>query len=113
MHILDTRIAKSGLKTDFFQCILRTLVGIIDDYFDGCYTEEMIESQVFNFVTFLFFDAIPCFLANSLVSFKFSVYLYVNQQADIAVFLKGFCQFTTCDSNFFYFHRLINLYLKS
>ncbi|XVE61779.1 hypothetical protein DITRI_Ditri06bG0066800 [Diplodiscus trichospermus] len=23
-----------------------TLVGIIDDYFDGCYTEEMIESQV-------------------------------------------------------------------
>lgn len=25
---------------------LRTLVGIIDDYFDGYYTEEMIESQV-------------------------------------------------------------------
>jgi hypothetical protein len=23
-----------------------TLVGIIDDYFDGYYTEEMIESQV-------------------------------------------------------------------
>ena len=24
----------------------RTLVGIIDDYFEGYYTEEMIESQV-------------------------------------------------------------------
>lgn len=28
---------------------LRTLVGIIDDYFDGYYTEEMIESQVMCF----------------------------------------------------------------
>lgn len=24
----------------------RTLVGLIDDYFDGYFTEEMIESQV-------------------------------------------------------------------
>lgn len=24
----------------------RTLVGMIDDYFDGYYTEEMVESQV-------------------------------------------------------------------
>ena len=26
--------------------IFRTLTGIIDDYFDGYYSEEMIESQV-------------------------------------------------------------------
>lgn len=26
---------------------VRTLLGIIDDYFDGYYSEEMIESQVF------------------------------------------------------------------
>lgn len=29
---------------------LRTLVGVIDDYFDGYYTEEMIESQVPKFM---------------------------------------------------------------
>lgn len=30
-----------------FTCIFdRTLMGIIDDYFDGYYSEEMIESQV-------------------------------------------------------------------
>lgn len=27
--------------------IFRALMGIIDDYFDGYYSEEMIESQVF------------------------------------------------------------------
>jgi hypothetical protein len=32
--------------------IFRTLMGIIDDYFDGYYSEEMIESQVF--YTFFF-----------------------------------------------------------
>ena len=80
MHTLDTRIAKSGLKTDFFQCILRTLVGIIDDYFDGCYTEEMIESQVFNVVTFIFLMIFHISKQISLVAFKFSVYLmFINK----------------------------------
>lgn len=32
---------------------LKTLLGIIDDYFDGYYSEEMIESQV-SFVLTLF-----------------------------------------------------------
>ena len=31
---------------DFFMHFLRTLVGILDDCFEGYYTEEMIESQV-------------------------------------------------------------------
>lgn len=29
-----------------FMVYLRTLTGIIDDYFDGYYSEEMVESQV-------------------------------------------------------------------
>lgn len=33
--------------------LLRTLVGILDDYFDGYYTEEMIESQVIFIKIFL------------------------------------------------------------
>lgn len=33
--------------------ISRTLVGIIDDYFDGYYSEEMIESQVIVPISFL------------------------------------------------------------
>lgn len=40
----------------------RTFVGIIDDYFDGYYTEEMIESQVLfrihNLFITLFLEAI-------------------------------------------------------
>ena len=52
--------------------IFRTLTGIIDDYFDGYYSEEMIESQVYiSALFFLLFGAnqaflllfyIPCFL---------------------------------------------------
>ncbi|MBA0677424.1 hypothetical protein Goari_018834 [Gossypium aridum] len=53
-----------------------TLVGIIDDYFDGYYTEEMIESQVLNFVAFSY--DIPCSLSNSPVSYKFNVYLHAD-----------------------------------
>jgi len=34
--------------------IFRALIGLIDDYFNGYYSEEMIESQVIILVAFLY-----------------------------------------------------------
>ncbi|XVE76266.1 hypothetical protein DITRI_Ditri12bG0158200 [Diplodiscus trichospermus] len=45
----------------------RSLVGIIDDYFDGYYTEEMIESQFFAFgMCFYLKEIVLCYFRTAL-----------------------------------------------
>jgi hypothetical protein len=46
-----------------FGLIPRTLMGIIDDYFDGYYSEEMIESQVMLAIDLSFCISVPFPLA--------------------------------------------------
>ena len=60
--------------------LLRTLVGILDDYFDGYYTEEMIESQVVFIMIFLV--TITC-------GFCLSLYFYVHSMPDRPTFQMG------------------------
>jgi hypothetical protein len=46
-----------------FGFIHRTLMGVIDDYFDGYYSEEMIESQVLLAINLPFCIYVPFTLA--------------------------------------------------
>lgn len=81
---------------------LRTLVGIIDDYFDGYYTEEMIESQVWVISH-----------PKSLVIFCFSIHLYVHLDWSIKYLWKAWKIFLFFDLFFFFMVRWTNLFLKS
>ncbi|GMP50569.1 hypothetical protein CsSME_00017132 [Camellia sinensis var. sinensis] len=54
-----------------------TFVGIIDDYFDGCYSEEMIESQVYAFVVRSCLSIVHSFISVSKVLLCLFCYISV------------------------------------